>query len=93
MKKLKKSEIDEQIQQEFNKKFISQEKFAEEIERYFKNNGSDNYISAITDYCDENNIDLESVPKLISKQFKKKIEYQASKLNFLTVKPQAELPF
>lgn len=92
MKKLKKSEIEEQIEHEFSKKFISQEKFAEEIEKYFKNNGYENYISAITDYCEENNIDLESVPKLISKQFKKKIEYQATKLNFLTVKPQAELP-
>lgn len=93
MKKLKKSQIEEQIEKEFSKKFISQEKFAEEIEKYYKYNHCDNYINAITDYCDENNIDLESVPKLISKQFKKKIEHQASKLNFLTIKPQPELPF
>lgn len=92
MTKNKKKEINLEIQKEFEKKFISEEKFAEEIEIFYKENGYDNYISAIADYCDSNNIDLESVPKLISKQFKKKIEHQASKLNYLKTKPLIELP-
>ena len=86
-----KKSLEFELEQEFNKKFITPEKFAEEIERYFKANGYENYISAIADYCDENEIDLESVPKLISKQFKKKIEYQVEKLNFLKTRPLPEL--
>lgn len=93
MTKAKNSEIKSELEKEFKKKFISQEKFAEDIERYFKLNDYPNYISAIVDYCEENAIDIESVPKLISKQFKKKIEHQASKLNFLVSKPLPELPF
>lgn len=92
MTKSKKQEINSELQKEFDKKFISQEKFAEEIEKFYRNNGYENYIQAISDYCEENNIDIESVPKLISKQFKKKLEHQAAKLNYLKVKPLAELP-
>lgn len=93
MPKTKKLELEKQLEQEFEKKFISQEKFAENIETYFRDNGYENYIAAIVDYCDSNNIDIESVPKLISKQFKKKIEHQVSKLHFLKTKPLPELPF
>jgi hypothetical protein len=92
MAKEKKNKINLELEKEFEKKFISEEKFAEEIEIFYKENGYNNYISAIADYCDANNIDLESVPKLISKQFKKKIEHQAAKLNFLKTKPLTELP-
>lgn len=93
MPKTKKLKIEEELEKEFDKKFISQEKFAENIETYFRENEYENYISAIADYCEANNIDIESVPKLISKQFKKKIEHQVSKLNFLKIKPLPELPF
>lgn len=92
MTKNKKQEINLELEKEFEKKFISQEKFAEEVEKFYKENNYTNYITAIADYCDSNNIDLESVPKLISKQFKKKLEHQAAKLNFLKVKPLTELP-
>jgi len=47
---------------------------------------------SIADYCDHNNIDIDSVPKLLSKQFKQKIQHQATKLNFLKIKPLPELP-
>lgn len=92
MTKNKKQDLRSELQKEFDKKFISEEKFAEEIESFYKDNGYDNYILAIADYCDENCIDIESVPKLLSKQFKKKIEHQAAKLNYLKTKPLAELP-
>jgi hypothetical protein len=87
-----KKKIDLELQKEFERKFISEEKFAEEIETFYKENGYTNYISAIADYCDINSIELESIPKLISKQFKKKIEHQAAKLNYLKTKPLIELP-
>ena len=93
MPKTKKLKLEEELEKEFNKKFISQEKFAEQIELYFRDNGYDNYMAAIIDYCDDNGIDLEAVPKLISKQFKKKLEHQAEKLNLLTTKALPELLF
>jgi inorganic pyrophosphatase/exopolyphosphatase len=93
MTKAEKLKIDSELQKEFEKKFITQDKFTEEIEKYFKRNGYDNYIFAISDYCEEKSIDIESVPKLLSKQFKRKIEHQVSKLNFLKSKPLPELPF
>lgn len=86
-----KKTIELELEKEFNKKFISPDQFAEAIEVYFRDNGYENYISAIADYCEENEIEIESVPKLISKQFKKKIEHQVAKLNFLKVKPLPEL--
>ena len=51
-----------------------------------------NYIDAIVYFCDNNNIDVESVPKLISKPLKEKIKYEASELNFLKRSSRAKLP-
>jgi len=51
-----------------------------------------NYIDAIVYFCDLNSIDLESVPKLISKPLKEKIKYEASELNFLKRSSRAKLP-
>lgn len=63
-------------------KFLSAEKFSIDIEKYVKFNGCD-YIEAIVSYCEENNIEIESVPKLLSKPLKEKIKHNAQKLNFL----------
>lgn len=93
MPKSKNSLLEKELEKEFNKKFISPEKFAEQIEIYYRDNGYENYMAAISDYCDENNIDLEAVPKLISKQFKKKLEHHAAKLNLLKTKALPELLF
>ena len=65
-----------------NKKFISKDKFAEDIEYLVRDNKM-NYIDAIIYFCECNGIDLESVPKLISKPLKEKIKYDAMELNFL----------
>ena len=51
-----------------------------------------NYIDAIVYFCDNNNIDVESVPKLISKPLKEKIKYEAQELNFLKRSSRAKLP-
>lgn len=93
MPKSKNSQLEKELEKEFNKKFISPEKFAEQIEIYYRDNGYENYMTAIIDYCDENSIDLESVPKLISKQFKKKLEHHVEKLNLLKTKALPELLF
>ena len=44
-------------------------------------------------FCEQNSIELESVPKLISKPLKEKIKYEAMELNFLKRSSRAKLPF
>ena len=51
-----------------------------------------NYIDAIVHFCDQNNIDVESVPKLISKPLKEKIKCDAQQLNFMKRTSRAKLP-
>lgn len=63
-------------------KFLSSEKFSMDIEEYVKENQCD-YIEAIVSYCDENGIEVETVPKLLSKPLKERIKCSAEKLNFL----------
>ena len=51
-----------------------------------------NYIDAVVYFCEQNNIDVESVSKLISKPLKEKIKYEAMELNFLKRTSRAKLP-
>ena len=71
-------EIDEAI----NEKFVSKEKFAEDIEKLVLRTKM-NYIDAIVHYCEDNEIEIESVGKLISKPLKEKIKYVATELNYM----------
>lgn len=64
------------------KKFLSAEKFSLEIENYVLEN-SCNYIDGIIAYCEEHEIELETVPKLLSKPLKERIKVNAENLNFL----------
>ena len=73
-------------------KFFCPAKFAENIESLVLNNKDMNYIDAIVHFCDENNIDVESVPKLISKPLKEKIKCDAQQLNFMKKTSRAKLP-
>lgn len=83
--------VPEEVNQELNKKFISKEKFAEEIEEYVLRTKC-NYIDAIVDYCTNNEIDVESVSKLISKPLKDKLKYDAMELNYLKKTTRGRLP-
>ena len=73
-------------------KFFCPAKFAENIETLVLENKEMNYIDAIVHFCDENNIDVESVPKLISKPLKEKIKCDAQLLNFMKKTSRAKLP-
>ena len=73
-------------------KFFCPAKFAENIESLVLNNKDMNYIDAIVHFCDQNNIDVESVPKLISKPLKEKIKCDAQELNFMKKTSRAKLP-
>ena len=80
-----------QINEELNKKFVSKEKFAEEIESIVLRTQM-NYIDAIVEYCENNNIEVDTVGKMISKPLKEKIKYDAMELNFLKKTTRAKLP-
>ena len=73
-------------------KFFCPAIFAENIETLVLENKEMNYIDAIVHFCDENNIDVESVPKLISKPLKEKIKCDAQQLNFMKKTSRAKLP-
>lgn len=64
-------------------KFLCQDKFTNDIENLVKNNVEMNYIEAICHYCETNNIEIESVSKLITKPLKEKLKGNATHLNYL----------
>ncbi len=84
--------MENELEKIFESKFFSSAGFAQEIESLVKDNENMNYIDAIIHFCDQNSIDLESVPKLIPKPLKEKIKYEAQELNFLKRTSRAKLP-
>lgn len=85
--------MDNELEKALEDKFFCPSRFAQEIENIVKMNTEMNYIDAIIHFCEQNSIDLESVPKLISKPLKEKIKYQAMELNFLKKTSKAKLIF
>ena len=81
-----------ELEKELKDKFISSTRFVQEIEELVKDNSDMNYIDAIIHFCDQSSIDLESVPKLITKPLKEKLKYEAMELNFLRRNSRAKLP-
>lgn len=65
-------------------------KFSQEVEKVAFENEM-NYIDAIVFYCEKNEIEIESVPKLISKPLKEKLKYDAQKLNYMKKTSRAKL--
>lgn len=79
------------IDEALNKKFISKDKFAEDIEGIVLKTNL-NYIDAIVQYCEQNDIELETVNKLVSRPLKEKIRAEATELNFLKRTSRGKLP-
>ena len=50
------------------------------------------YMDAIIWYCEQNQIEVESVGRLISKALKEKIQVEASKANLIKVEQTGKLP-
>ena len=84
--------MENELEKVLESKFFCPSRFAQEIESLVQTNEDMNYIDAIVYFCEQNNIDLESVPKLISKPLKEKIKYEAMELNFLKRSSRAKLP-
>jgi hypothetical protein len=74
----------------FEDKFMTVTKFSSEVETLV-NSDSMGYIDAIIHYCDINDIELETVPKLISKPLKEKLKHEAQQLNFIKKTSRAKL--
>ena len=65
--------MDNELEKAFEDKFYCPARFAQEIEGLVQAQEEMNYIDAIVYFCEINSIDLESVPKLISKPLKEKL--------------------
>ena len=85
--------MENELEKALENKFFCPSRFAQEIENLVQINPDMNYIDAIVHFCENNSIDLESVPKLISKPLKEKIKYEAMELNFLKKTSRAKLIF
>ena len=85
--------MENELEKVLESKFFCPTKFAQEIETLVQVNLEMNYIDAIVHFCEKNSIDLESVPKLISKPLKEKIKCEATELNFLKKTSRAKLIF
>ena len=84
--------MENELEKVLESKFFCPSRFAQEIESLVQTHGGMNYIDAIIYFCEKNNLDVESVPKLISKPLKEKIKYEAMELNFLKRSSRAKLP-
>ena len=66
----------------FEENFMTSAKFSLEIERIVKESKL-NYIEAVVQFCEDKNIEIETVNKLVSKPLKEKLKYDAQRLNFM----------
>ena len=81
-----------ELEKALESKFFCPSRFAQEIESLVHTTEGMSYIDAIVHFCEQNNIDIESVPKLFPKPLKEKIKYEAQELNFLKRSSRAKLP-
>lgn len=86
------SDFNQELEKVLEEKFFCPSRFAQEVEKLVMEEGV-SYIDAIITFCEINKIDLESVPKLISKPLKEKIKFEAMELNFLKKTSKARLVF
>ena len=74
-------------------KFLTPTKFSQEIERLVHDsNGLITYIEAVVTYCQEKEIELETVPKLLAKPLKERLKYEAQRLNYMKQSSKGVLP-
>ena len=84
--------MENELEKVMEAKFFCPSRFAQEIESLVHTDEGMSYIDAIVHFCEKNNIDVESVPKLMSKPLKEKIKYEAQELNFLKKTSRPKLP-
>jgi hypothetical protein len=82
----------EELQKELDTKFLSSSKFTNEIEKMVIEREDLNHITAITEYCELNGIDIEAIVKLVSPALKERIKGDAIRLNYIKRNSKARLP-
>ena len=74
-------------------KFMTPTKFSIEIENLVKtSNGLITYVEAVVTYCQENDIEIETVPKLLSKPLKERLRHEAQRMNYMKKTSKGVLP-
>jgi|TARA_R100000081_G_C4706399_1_gene110421 hypothetical protein len=71
---------------------MNSKEFSLIIEGVVKDKRPITYMDAIIWYCEQNQIEVESVGRLISKALKEKIQVEASKQNLIKVEATGKLP-
>ena len=71
---------------------MNSKEFSLIIEGVVKDKKHITYMDAIIWYCEQNQIEVESVGRLISKALKEKIQVEASKANLIKVEQTGKLP-
>ena len=72
-------------------KFMTSAKFSQEVEKIAVTNADMNYIDAVLHLCELNEIEVDSVSKLISKPLKEKLKFEALRLNYMKKTSRAKL--
>jgi hypothetical protein len=72
-------------------RFMTAAKFSQEVERIAVSNPEMNYIDSVIHYCETNEIELDTISKLVSKPLKEKIRHEAQQLNFMKKTSRAKL--
>ena len=80
-----------ELEQAIESKFMTPSKFSLEVEKIMMEQKF-NYIESICYFCELNNVEVESVVKLISKPLKEKLKNDAINLNFMKKTSEAKLP-
>ena len=84
-------EPNKELEKAIENKFLTPSKFALEIEKIVAEEKF-NYIDAICHYCEINELEVDSVTKLISKSLKERLKWDAIRLNFMKKTSRAKLP-
>ena len=62
---------------------INKKSFSNLVETFVRTHRDTNYIDAIIEVCEKNEIDLRDSKKLISKEIIQHVEFEAKELNLL----------
>jgi hypothetical protein len=62
---------------------INKKAFSNLVENFVRTHKDSNYIDAIIEVCEKNEIDLRDSKKLISKEIIQHVEFEAKELNLL----------
>ena len=84
-------EPNKELEKAIESKFLTPSKFALEIEKIVSEEKF-NYIDAIVHYCEINELEVDSITKLVSKPLKEKLKWDATRLNFIKRTSRAKLP-